>query len=154
MHARSVINEAPKDRHGCGSVHPERSAVGTRYEHHRHLTFLITFFGKPFVADGFGNAMRGWHNAAGLPHCSANWLRKAGATIAADNGTTDRQLVSISGSKRAEQAIVDTEKAKRRMMAQSGMGKIDLRTDAERKMSHLDSGWDNSAKKVSKINGE
>jgi hypothetical protein len=62
--------------------------------------------------------------------------------------------MSISGSKRAEQAIVDTESAERRKMAQSDMGKIDLRTHTERKMSHLDGGWDNSAEKARKTDGK
>jgi integrase len=32
---------------------------------------------------------------AGLPHCSAHGLRKAGATIAAENGATAPQLTAI-----------------------------------------------------------
>ena len=32
-----------------------------------------------------------------LPHCSAHGLRKAGATIAANNGATSRQLMAIFG---------------------------------------------------------
>lgn len=119
-----------------------------------HLTFLMTSFGKPFVAEGFGNAMRDWCDAAGLPHCSAHGLRKAGATIAAENGATDRQLMSIFGWKRAEQATVYTEKAERRKMAQSGMEKINLGTDGEHKMSHLPSRWDTSSKKARKNNGK
>jgi len=52
------------------------------------LSFLETQFGKPFTANGFGNWFRRRCNEAGLPHCSAHGLRKAGATIAADNGAT------------------------------------------------------------------
>ena len=53
------------------------------------LTFLVTDFGKPFTANGFGNWFRKRSNEAGLPHCTAHGLRKAGATIAAENGATD-----------------------------------------------------------------
>lgn len=58
-----------------------------------HLTFLITHHGKPYTAGGFSTRMRDWCNEAGLPHCSAHGLRKAGATIAADNGATTKQLI-------------------------------------------------------------
>jgi integrase len=118
-----------------------------------HLTFLMTSFGKPFVAAGFGNAMREWCDAAGLPHCSAHGLRKAGATIAAENGATDRELMAIFGWKRAEQATTYTEKAERRKMAQNGMEKINLGTDGEHEMSHPSSRWDNLTRKVSNNNG-
>jgi hypothetical protein len=36
-------------------------------------------------------------NGARLPHCSAHGLQKAGATIAAQNGATEYQLMSIFG---------------------------------------------------------
>lgn len=42
------------------------------------LTFLVTEYGKPFSDKGLGNKMRQWCDEAGLPHCSAHGLRKAG----------------------------------------------------------------------------
>lgn len=102
-----------------------------------HLTFLTTKHGKPYSAAGFGNAMRDWCDEAGLLHCSAHGLRKAGATLAAENGATDRQLMAIFGWKRAEQATIYTEKAERRRMAKTGMGKINLGTEEEQEMSNL-----------------
>jgi hypothetical protein len=54
------------------------------------LTFLVTQYGKPFTAAGFGGWFRERCDEAGLPHCTAHGLRKAGATIAADNGYTAR----------------------------------------------------------------
>jgi integrase/recombinase XerD len=36
-----------------------------------NLTFLITEFGKPFTANGFGNKFKDWCRQADLPHCSA-----------------------------------------------------------------------------------
>jgi hypothetical protein len=50
------------------------------------LTFLVTKHGKPFTANGFGNWFRDRCDEARLPQCSAHGLRKAGATIAAENG--------------------------------------------------------------------
>jgi len=59
------------------------------------MSYLVTAFGKPFTAAGFGNRFREWCNDAGLTHCSAHGLRKARATIAADNGATVHQLIAI-----------------------------------------------------------
>jgi integrase len=91
-----------------------------------NLTFLITEFGKPFTAAGFGNWFRDRCDEAGLPHCSAHGLRKAGATIAADNGATDRQLMAMYGWTSESQATPYTRKANRKRLAKSGMGLIDL----------------------------
>jgi integrase len=42
------------------------------------LTFLVTDYGKPFTAAGFGGWFRDRCDEAGLPQCSAHGLRKAG----------------------------------------------------------------------------
>src|SRR6185436_975810 len=59
------------------------------------LTFLETEYGKPYTAAGFGMRFREWCNKAGLRHCSAHGLRKAGATLAAEKGATIHQLMAI-----------------------------------------------------------
>jgi hypothetical protein len=61
------------------------------------MTFLVTEFGKLFTSNGFGNRFRKWCDEAQLPHVSAHGLRKAGASIAAENGATERQLTAIFG---------------------------------------------------------
>jgi integrase len=90
------------------------------------LTFIVTQFGKPFTADGFGNRMRDWCDQAGLPHCSAHGLRKAGATIAADNGATTHQLMAIFGWKTVKQAELYTRSANRKHLAGNAMHFIAL----------------------------
>jgi integrase len=45
------------------------------------LTFLVSEFKRPFTPAGFGNWFRDRCNEAGLKHCSAHGLRKAGAAI-------------------------------------------------------------------------
>jgi len=62
-----------------------------------HLTYVVTDFGRPFTANGFGNRFRKWCDVAGLKHCSAQGLRKAGATIATQNSATPHQLMAIFG---------------------------------------------------------
>jgi integrase len=81
------------------------------------LTFLVTDFGHAFTANGFGNWFRKRCNEAGLPHCTAHGLRKAGATIAAENGATDRQLMALYDWTSAKQANVYTAAADRKRLA-------------------------------------
>jgi integrase len=91
-----------------------------------NLTFLVTAFDKPFTANGFGNWFRKRCNEAGLPHCSAHGLRKAGATIAAENGATEHELMAIYGWESPKQAALYTRKANRRKLAGSGMDHLRL----------------------------
>jgi integrase len=81
------------------------------------MTYLATKHGKPFTAAGFGNWFRDRCNEAGLPHCSAHGLRKSGATIAAENGATDRQLMALYDWDTAAQANIYTAAADRRRLA-------------------------------------
>jgi integrase len=62
-----------------------------------NMTFLVTAYGKPFTAAGFGMRFREWCDAAGLPHCSAHGLRKASATLLAERGASERQLNAFFG---------------------------------------------------------
>lgn len=91
-----------------------------------NMTFLVTEYDRPFTGNGFGNKMRDWCNEAGLPQCSAHGLRKAGATIAADNGATEHQLMAIFGWESPKQAALYTRRANRRKLAGAGMAFIDL----------------------------
>lgn len=86
-----------------------------------HLTFLTTEFGKPFTSNGFGNRFRKWCDEAGLPHCSAHGLRKAGAAIAAENGATETQLMAVFGWKTMKEAERYTRAARQKVLAASAM---------------------------------
>ena len=87
-------------------------------------TFIETDFGKPFTAKGLGNKVREWCDAAGLPHCSSHGIRKAGACIAAENGATTPQLMSIFGWVTAKQAELYIKKMRRKAMAGASMHMI------------------------------
>lgn len=89
-----------------------------------NLTFLVTEFNKPFTVNGLGNKMRDWCDEAQLFHCSTHGLRKAGATIAAENGATDEELMAIYGWVTKAQTSLYTRKANRRRMAENGIGKL------------------------------
>jgi integrase len=85
------------------------------------LAYLETQFGNPFTGNGFGNRFRKWCDEAGLPHCSAHGLRKAGATIAAENGATEAQLMAIFGWSTLKEASRYTRAARRKKLAGAGM---------------------------------
>jgi integrase len=85
------------------------------------LTWLVTAFGNGFTAAGFGNWFRDRCNEAGLQHCSAHGLRKAGATIAADNGASGHTLMAIFGWSTLKQAELYTRSADQKRLAAGGM---------------------------------
>lgn len=90
-----------------------------------NLTYICTSFGKPFTRKGFSNWFKKQCRAAGLDHCSAHGVRKAGATIAAMNGATPHQLMAIFGWKKVSQAEHYTKKVDERELIKANMAKID-----------------------------
>jgi integrase len=90
------------------------------------MTFLETKFGKPFTPSGFGNWFRDRCDEAGLKQCTAHGLKKAGATIAAENGATTRQLMAMFDWSTISQAEVYTRAADQKRLAGEGMGLISL----------------------------
>lgn len=85
------------------------------------LTYLVREDGFPFTIKGMANKIKDWCRAAKLPHCSAHGVRKAGATVAAENGATEAQLMAIFGWDDAKQATNYTRTARRRKLAKAGM---------------------------------
>ncbi|WP_246702801.1 tyrosine-type recombinase/integrase [Starkeya sp. ORNL1] len=81
------------------------------------LTFLITERGQPFVKESFGNWFREACTVAGCPG-SAHGLRKAGATRAAENGASDRQLMALFGWSTGKMATHYTRAADRKRLAE------------------------------------
>jgi integrase len=100
------------------------------------LTFLVTEYGKPFTAAGFGGWFRERCDEAGLPHCTAHGLKKAGATIAAENGATDRQLMAMFDWSTSAQANAYTAAANRKRLASEGSRLIKWPTES--KVAHHD----------------
>lgn len=85
------------------------------------MTFLVTAYGQPFTANGFGNWFRDRCDEAGLPKCTAHGLRKAGATIAAENGATARELMAIFDWSSISQAEIYTKAADQKRLAGRSM---------------------------------
>jgi integrase len=91
------------------------------------MTFLMNDLGRPFTDAGFGNKFRNWCDQADLPQCSALGLRKAGATVAANNGATAHQLMAIFGWDTLKEAEKYTTKADQQRLAQAAMHLLDKR---------------------------
>ncbi|ACK85532.1 integrase family protein [Methylorubrum extorquens CM4] len=97
----------------------------------QNLAFLVTERGKPFTSNGFGNWFKDRCREAGLLHCSAHGLRKAGATLAAENGATERQLMAMFGWRTSKMAEHYTRKAEQKRLAGGAMHLINFDRSGE-----------------------
>jgi integrase/recombinase XerD len=95
----------------------EASAVG-------NMTLLITEYGKPFTANGFGNKFKDWCRQADLPHCSAHGVRKATSTALAEAGATPHEIMAITGHQTLEEVERYTKAFSRQKTADTGMAKL------------------------------
>lgn len=84
-------------------------------------TFLVTKYGKPYSDKGFGKRFEKWCAAAGIEAGkSSHGLRKLRATIAAEQGASDRQLMAMFGWSTAGQATVYTKAADQERLSTEG----------------------------------
>ena len=91
-----------------------------------HLAYLVTEWGRPYASPkAFGNRFKSWCVQAGLPHCTAHGLRKAGATFSAEQGATEHQLMAIYGWSSPKQAALYTKKANETRLANDAMHLLD-----------------------------
>lgn len=95
------------------------------------LTFLITSFGKPYVAAGFGNWFREMCDAAGLNHCSAHGLRKAATRRLAEVGCTEDEMMAITGHKTSSELQLYKQAADRNILSLRAHRKQSGRTGTE-----------------------
>jgi integrase len=90
------------------------------------MTFLVNDLNRPFTDAGFGNWFRDRCVEAGVPG-RAHGLRKAGATIAANNGATAHQLMAIFGWETLKMAEKYTRAADQKRLAEAAMHMLDMR---------------------------
>lgn len=88
------------------------------------LTFIIGEHGRPYTPESFGNRMRKWCDAAGLKHCSAHGLRKAGAVRMAHLGCTTHEIASITGHETLKEVERYTRQVKQRTLAEAAKLKL------------------------------
>lgn len=98
----SVLSMVPKDR----------------------LIFVAKSGGQAYTPESFGNWFRDQCVAAGLPHCSAHGLRKAGATRLADAGANELEIMAFLGHRTPNEARTYIKKANRKRLADRGMERL------------------------------
>jgi integrase len=87
-----------------------------------HLAWITTKSGKPYTRESFGNKFKEWCYEANLPQCSCHGMRKAGATIAAENGATDAQLMALFGWETVKMAAHYRKQAQQEKLAAAAVG--------------------------------
>jgi len=87
-------------------------------------TFLVTHFGKPYTAPGFGNWFRELCDAAACLGVSAHGLRKATARRLAEIGCSANQIAAITGHATLKEVQRYTSAADRKRMAREAMAKL------------------------------
>ena len=90
------------------------------------LTFLVSERGAPYSTARLGVRIREWCREAGLPHCSAHGLRKAGSAIASENGASTETLKAIYGWRNSAEVDIYTRKAQQKKLAAQGMHLLKL----------------------------
>jgi integrase len=87
-------------------------------------TFLVTSFGKPYTAPGFGNWFREICDQAGCPDISAHGGRKATARRLAEIGCSAHMIASITGHASIAEVQRYTKAADRKRLAREAMKKL------------------------------
>lgn len=85
--------------------------------------FLLSEWGKPFVAASFGNWFRARCNEAGLANLSAHGLRKSASRRLAEAGCTPHEIAAITGHKTLKEVTRYTAAANQRALAEAGLAK-------------------------------
>jgi integrase len=91
-----------------------------------NTSFIESSLGKPYTVESFGNFFRDACNKAGLPHCSGHGLRSAGASLAAENGATAKQMMAIFGWSDMKHAEQYAREARRKKLAEDSIHTINL----------------------------
>jgi len=105
-------------------VHPKLREIIDATQTVGVTTFLITHFGKPYTAAGFGNWFRELCDQADCPDVSAHGLRKATARRLAEIGCSANQIASITGHASLSEVQRYTKAADRKRMAREAMKKL------------------------------
>lgn len=101
------------------------------------MTFLITEYGKPHSAKGFGNWMKKRTTEAGLPECSSHGLRKAAARRLAEAGCSNQMIKAITGHKTDREVSRYTEAADQIRLSDQAMDALG-RSEREQEMANFE----------------
>src|SRR5215470_10312786 len=119
-----VKTEGGEEAHLEIPVHPKLREIIDATPTVGVKTFLVTSFGKPYTAPGFGNWFREICDAPECPDVSAHGLRKATARRLAEIGCSANQIASITGHATLSEVQRYTKAADRKRMAREAMKKL------------------------------
>lgn len=108
-------------------LHSELKTTIDAMPPHEHLNFLVTEFGKPFTAAGFGNWFRDRCDEAGLPQCSAHGLRKAISRRMAEAGLSHSQGKAVTGHVTDKEFSRYSRAADQETLAEQAMANLESR---------------------------
>lgn len=89
-----------------------------------NLTYITSSLGKAYSPEGFTNTFRKWAKEAGLDNFSPHGGRKLAATLLAEAGATESQLMAAFGWTKSEMAQLYTKSASRAKMGVEAWRKI------------------------------
>ncbi|TPI16575.1 tyrosine-type recombinase/integrase [Mesorhizobium sp. B4-1-1] len=112
-----------------------------------NLTFIVTEYGAPFSAAGFGNWFREQCDDAGLPGRSAHGLRKAAARRLADAGNSTKRIQAVTGHRTLKEVERYTRAADQVSLADAAIDTMPDRSDREQNFPNLDERLDKSGAK-------
>jgi integrase len=116
--------EGGKEAHLEIPVHPKLCEIIDATPTVGVKTFLVTHFGKPYTAPGFGNWFRELCDQADCGDVSAHGLRKATARRLAEIGCSANQIAAITGHASLSEVQRYTKAADRKRMAREAMAKL------------------------------
>jgi len=88
------------------------------------LTFLQSAHGRPCTEGGLGNRFRKWCDEADLQGRSIHGLRKTATAVLAQNGCTEREIMSFTGHTTSKEVVRHTRSASRKVRAANTIAKI------------------------------
>lgn len=109
------------------------------------VLFLTHGAGRPYKPETLGNWFKDQCKAAGLPHCSAHGLRKAGATRLAEHGATEMEVMAFLAHASPKEAATYTKKAQRATLADHAFDRL-TGTKPQQNVSNLSERLDKSRK--------
>ncbi|MEQ8923314.1 MAG: tyrosine-type recombinase/integrase [Roseovarius sp.] len=107
------------------------------------VLFLTHGTGRPYKPESLGNWFKDQCKVAGLPHCSAHGLRKAGATRLAEHGATEMEVMAFLAHSSPKEAATYTKKARRATLADHAFDRL-TGTKPEHNVSNLSNRLDRS----------
>ncbi len=101
-----------------------QAAINAMSEGEIGETLVTTSFGKPYTVNGFGNKVREWCSAAGLPQCTSHGLRKALTARAANAGVGQQGLKSLGQWSQDSEVAIYAASANRNALAEDALSEV------------------------------